>query len=46
MGMFEEEQQVWQLFFYSPRPELMLKIPGLLVVEQTEIYDVSTSFHD
>jgi hypothetical protein len=37
MGMFEEEEKIGHLAFHSSRPEMMLKVPGLFIIHQTQI---------
>jgi hypothetical protein len=45
MGMFEEEQQIRYFFPHTPRPELMLNIPGFLIIEQSQVNAVALTIH-
>jgi hypothetical protein len=46
MGMFEEEEKIGHLAFHSSRPEMMLKVPGLFIIHQTQIDDISMVIHE
>jgi len=46
MRMFEDEQQIWHLFFHPSGPELVLKIPRLFIIDQAQIDQVSSRIHE
>src|SRR4030042_1189443 len=41
MWMFGKEEDIRDFPFHTSRPEGMLKIPGLFVIHQSKIYDIS-----
>ncbi len=41
MGVFEQKKDVGQQIGNAPGPESLLKIPGLLIVDQAKVYDVA-----
>src|SRR5512143_1373083 len=46
MRMFEDEQHIRQFSFCPSGPEQVLKVPGLLIVYQAQIYNISKVIHN
>jgi hypothetical protein len=43
MGMFEEKKEIRQFTLHPSRPEKVLKVPGLSIIHQAQIYGVPSA---